>query len=60
MLRLRYETHGISVKSSICGSNTTENNVMTKLYNRIVSAKAWTEQRRLAKKHEIGNLLLKK
>ena len=55
MLRLRFDTHGILVKSSICGSNTTENNVMTKLYNRIVSAKAWTEQHRLAKKHELGN-----
>ena len=30
--------HGIWVKISICGPNTTENNVVTKLYNRIVSA----------------------
>ena len=30
--------HGIWVKSSIFGPNTTENKVMTKLYNRIVSA----------------------
>ena len=28
----------IRVKSSIFGPNTTENNMMTKLYNRIVSA----------------------
>ena len=40
---------GIWVKSSIiCGPNTTDSNVMTKLYNRIVSAcKAWAEQDRL-------------